>query len=681
MVLRMLMIASCFYGHYTVAHAMTSRGKMEMVKLGSHHSALLDGLHNELLLFSPHSSRSSNLAMSLTWAVLWTSMIGSAIGLNWSFELYPGGSPMGLLMVRPSSNASWGTVCSELFSDNAALRACHSLGYNVTAAHFLANYDPDVMGGPIYLNDVVCDPDTYFLPQCSFAFNNGSMLPWTECDHSTDVGVNCNTPPVTVPSQWEFRLSGYNSTIAGRLDFRPNSTMSWGSVCGTGFGEQAAIAACHSLGFNVSFAYVLTTVPIGSGPVYLDHVNCSANDLFLQNCSFIYSLPENIWSSCSHNFDIGVNCSDVLPQSDSEIVVFNVSTPSVEIMVNNLCSTFGIPTSRVWLLRVQPGVLPAFTNVSFRFTDPVNWMWFSEPPRSQLDQFLLFITPPSLIYMFEMYNLTSNATMNDRPPQLQFRIANGSTQGLLEVRPSPSEPWGTVCSDDFDDVDAMAACHSVGFSNTTNATALYNVPGGSGTIYLDYIQCSAGDVFVQNCTYVYSTPEAMYNDCTHQNDVGIACGLETTPSPTTTTTTAAPTTTTTTATPAPTTTTAAPTTTTTTAAPTTTTTAAAPTTTTTEAPTTTTTTAVPTTTTTSAAPTTMTMTPQRTTTPAPPAAVASSSKMPWYLTFAIGSALAIAAVVLYQKFRQRNETGSFLSSDGGLNLVEYESGHELQLTH
>ena len=47
-----------------------------------------------------------------------------------------------------------------------------------------------------------------------------------------------------------------------------------------------------------------------------------------------------------------------------------------------------------------------------------------------------------------------------------LRLADGSSNaGRLEIY--VREEWGTVCSDDFDLIDAMVACRQLGFSDAT----------------------------------------------------------------------------------------------------------------------------------------------------------------------------------------------------------------------
>jgi Scavenger receptor cysteine-rich domain len=46
-----------------------------------------------------------------------------------------------------------------------------------------------------------------------------------------------------------------------------------------------------------------------------------------------------------------------------------------------------------------------------------------------------------------------------------IRLVDGpsSLEGRLEVFNHDDSTWGTVCSEGFDDVDASAACHSLGY--------------------------------------------------------------------------------------------------------------------------------------------------------------------------------------------------------------------------
>ena len=81
----------------------------------------------------------------------------------------------------------------------------------------------------------------------------------------------------------------------------------WGTVCDDSWGPSDATVVCRQLGFSVTSAQALirsNDVPIGSGPIWLDEVNCAGNETRLIDCP---ASPLGI-HNCGHLEDAGVNC-------------------------------------------------------------------------------------------------------------------------------------------------------------------------------------------------------------------------------------------------------------------------------------------------------------------------------------------------------------------------------------
>ncbi|XP_062566592.1 deleted in malignant brain tumors 1 protein-like [Saccostrea cucullata] len=186
-------------------------------------------------------------------------------------------------------NGSWGTVCDDSFSDNVAKVVCRQLGY--LSVFHATHKDSAAYGrgsGNIVLDDVSCRGDETSLALC----NHNAFLQ-NNCDHGEDVGIIC----------FDIRLVGGNSSREGRVEVRLGNT--WGTVCDDSWDDNDARVVCRTLGFSSSgSAYSNAHFGEGSGPTWMDNVNCGGGERSLALCPFNGFGHED----CGHSEDAGVIC-------------------------------------------------------------------------------------------------------------------------------------------------------------------------------------------------------------------------------------------------------------------------------------------------------------------------------------------------------------------------------------
>ncbi|NXP73861.1 C163A protein, partial [Ramphastos sulfuratus] len=186
----------------------------------------------------------------------------------------------------------WGTICDDNWDLSDANVVCKQLGCGHAIKAFAsAHYGEG--SGQIWLDDVNCtgaESDLWACPSRAWGQHN--------CQHKEDAGVLCS----------EFlalRLVN-GSDCAGRLEVFYNGT--WGSVCSNRMSQLAAGTACKHLGCGDSgetardFRYGR-----GSGPTWLDHIECTKEHSSLWQCQ---SDPWNPQSCDNRAEETHISCHD-----------------------------------------------------------------------------------------------------------------------------------------------------------------------------------------------------------------------------------------------------------------------------------------------------------------------------------------------------------------------------------
>ncbi|XP_078391572.1 scavenger receptor cysteine-rich domain-containing protein DMBT1-like [Cetorhinus maximus] len=287
-------------------------------------------------------------------------------GDNWSLRLTNGGSRCDG-RVETDSSGIWGRVQDSLWDLNDSKVVCRELDCgDAIAAYNPSKYGESE--GPVWVNYVQCEGNELHLQNCSSFLFNSSLTDSNDVgvlcsehmqirlsegnspcagrvevyydgiwgsvfDDSWDVAnahVACkqlgcgNALEMTLPDScrpgsgpiWldeincsehkELRLVNGMHRCEGRVEVFYNGT--WGTVCSESLDSHDAEVICKQLqcGHLASIDYYARLFGEGSGPIWLDEVECMSHE------STIWQCQTDPWGkhNCHHREDAGVVCSE-----------------------------------------------------------------------------------------------------------------------------------------------------------------------------------------------------------------------------------------------------------------------------------------------------------------------------------------------------------------------------------
>ena len=100
-----------------------------------------------------------------------------------------------------------------------------------------------------------------------------------------------------------------------------------------------------------------------------------------------------------------------------------------------------------------------------------------------------------------------------------IRLVGGSWSGEGRVEVFHSGAWGTVCDDSWDINDARVVCRELGYPVAVSAPTSAHFGQGSGTIWMDDVQCVGIESSIVNCQHSGWN----VHNCGHHEDASVIC--------------------------------------------------------------------------------------------------------------------------------------------------------------
>ncbi|KFO11622.1 Neurotrypsin, partial [Balearica regulorum gibbericeps] len=369
----------------------------------------------------------------------------------------------------------WGTICADHWTDWDASVVCRQLGLSEIGTAGKKSH-PGLWPVPLHLQSANCHGDEKALLQCGYreavsgACKQGSAMVTCVPPEGKSPGDICSlflasvflTRCVGAP----LRLVGGKESFEGRVEVYHDGK--WGTICDDQWDDRDAEVVCRQLGLSgnpkaLSWAHYGQ----GSGPILLDEVECSGNELSLDQCK------KSEWGqqNCDHIEDAGVSCD---PFTGTNL--------------------------QLYVSQMQPVLLPYYTACSADIT--------------------LLQGPIGLLCMAP--TRATRCGGREQAAEGTVRLAGGRSPSEGRVEVYYNGDWGTVCDDGWTDLSAQVVCRQLGFSGPATLASEGDYAAGQGFILLDDVACAGTELSLLDC------PHSNWgqHDCSHTEDVGVRCSPE-----------------------------------------------------------------------------------------------------------------------------------------------------------
>jgi len=412
-------------------------------------------------------------------------------------------------------NHQWGTICGNDFSYLEAAVVCRQLGFSggfsVREAPFGEN--PYL---PIHTASVTCTGIENRLDECQINYGYTSS-----CDHAMDVGVFCSDPYVPKPHQ-TVRLIGGNSIFSGRVEIYKDGV--WGTVCGDYWTNKNAEVVCRQLGMEGGV--VALGGMHGEGiklPIIADNVFCQGNEERLEECSITLGQGD-----CSHKRDVSVYCD--LPDSiEPEIPLRlaggeNKYSGHLEVFRSTRWGTVcdaGFDNAAARVVCKQLGFTGGIAKRMESFTEHHRFpILLSNVTCSgnevSLDYCKSQAYPsPGCSHSTDVSIFCNNPAIET--PTIKTRLISddeSTYSGRLEI--FRNGIWGTVCSVEFDALDAEVVCRELGLTGGRVSSSWGET--SQKAILATNLECTGIESSLEHCAGNFENI-----NCGHSEDVSVHC--------------------------------------------------------------------------------------------------------------------------------------------------------------
>ncbi|KAI4887486.1 hypothetical protein NFI96_017746 [Prochilodus magdalenae] len=388
---------------------------------------------------------------------------------------------------------AWYTVCDADFDQQDAEVVCRELGCGLPV---------EVLGGAafgrgegqVWSEELQCRGNESQIHSCP---TSPSLK--HNCSHDNDVGLVC-AAGVKLVDGWGH--------CAGRVEVYHRGQ--WGTVCGDNWDMRDAAVVCRELGCGEAL-HALSSAYFGpgSGPVWMDDVDCSGSKSTLKNCVS----PGWANHNCNHDKDAGVICSGRVRLVGGSRCSGRVEVLHGETWYMVCDADFDQQDAEVVCGELGCG-LPVEVLGATGFGRGEGQVWL-EGLQCRGSESEIYLSPASS-------SLKPNCSHDDDVGLVcadSVRLLDGGSRCAGRVEVLHDGQWGTVCDDYWDMRDAAVVCRELGCGEAVDALGKAHFGPGSGPIWLDEVGCSGSESTLKSCT----SQGWGKHDCGHSKDAGVVC--------------------------------------------------------------------------------------------------------------------------------------------------------------